>query len=217
MKKDFAYVAVVLDRSGSMQAVKQATIDGFNEFLNQQKAIVGECRLLLAQFDDVYEVVFDKPLADVRPLDDKSFVPRNMTALFDAMGKTVNDLGSKLDKMPENERPDRVLVATITDGQENASQEFTQSAVKKLIEEQTAKYNWDFVFIGANQDAVLTAKGFGIRADAALTYNANPKSVRAMSASLSAYAGATRKMSSAARAGGQRATFTRKDRNDAQQ
>ncbi len=215
MKKDFAYVAVVLDRSGSMQAVKQATIDGFNEFLNQQKAIPGECRFLLAQFDDQYEIVLDKPLLEVPALNDSTFQPRNMTALFDAMGKTINDLGAKLDAMPEADRPDRVLLATITDGQENSSKEFSQADIKRMVGEQSSKYQWDFVFIGANQDAVLTARGFGIRADAALSYNANPRSVMAMSASLSNYAGATRTMSYASRSLGQRAAFTRKDRDSA--
>jgi hypothetical protein len=217
MKKDSAYVAVVLDRSGSMQSVKQATIDGFNEFLNQQKAIPGECRLLLAQFDDVYEIVLDKPLTEVPALNDSTFVPCNMTALFDAMGKTINDLGRKLEATPEANRPDRVLLVTITDGHENSSKEFTQKDIKRMVEEQTNKYQWDFVFIGANQDAVLTAAGFGIRADAALTYNANASSVRGMTASLSNYARATRTMSAPARAVGKRAIFTRKDRDTARQ
>lgn len=217
MKSDSAYVAVVLDRSGSMNAVKQATIDGFNEFLASQKAIPGDCRILLAQFDDQYEVVLDKPLLDVPPLNESTFVPRSMTALFDAMGKTIIDLGKKLDAMAEADRPDRVLLATITDGQENSSKEFTQADIKRMVGEQTAKYQWDFVFIGANQNAVLTAQGFGIRADAALSYNANSRSVMAMSGSLSKYAHATRSMRPAARAAGQRAAFTRKDRDNAKQ
>lgn len=198
-----------------MAAVKQATIDGFNEFLNQQKQTPGECRLLLAQFDDKYEVVLDKPLAEVPPLNDSTFVPRAMTALFDAMGKTIIDLGQKLDAMPEEDRPDRVLLATITDGQENSSTEFSQADIKRMVGEQTAKYQWDFVFIGANQDAVLTAAGFGIRPDAALSYNANARSVAAMSASLSRYATRTRKMSHASRSSGERAMFTPNDRNRA--
>lgn len=217
MKKDSAYVAVVLDRSGSMMSVKQATIDGFNEFLNAQKQVPGECRVLLAQFDDDYEIVLDKVLADVPPLNDSTFQPRSMTALFDAMGKMIVDLGKKLEALPEVERPGRVLLATITDGYENASKEFTQKDIKRLVEQQTSQYQWDFVFIGANQDAVLTAAGFGIRPDAALTYNANAHSVMAMSSSLSSYTTATRTMRPAARAAGQRAAFTRKDRNGARQ
>ena len=217
MRKDLAYVAVVLDRSGSMESVKQATINGFNEFLNAQKKIPGECRLLLAQFDDQYEVVLDEPLAKVPELNDSTFQPRSMTALFDAMGKTIIDLGRKLEAMQDADRPDRVLLVTITDGMENSSKEFTQANVKALIEQQTKKYQWDFVFIGANQDAVLTAKGFGIRADAALSYNANPVSVMAMSASLGNYTTDTRRMSHAVRATGKRSAFTPQDRQRAKQ
>jgi hypothetical protein len=217
MKKDSAYVAIVLDRSGSMASVREATIDGFNEFINSQKAVPGECRVLLAQFDDIYETVFDKPLADVPPLTEATFQPRNTTALFDAMAKTINNLGEKLAAMPEADRPDRVLLATITDGHENASKEFQQHDVKRLVEQQTKDYQWDFVFIGANQDAVLTAQGFGIRADQALTYNANPRSVRAMAMAVSDYATATRRMAPAARAAGQRAAFRPGDRQKSRQ
>jgi hypothetical protein len=171
MKTDSTYIAVVLDRSGSMSSVKQATIDGFNEFVNKQKQVPGECRLMLTQFDDVYEMVFNRPIAEVQPLDDQSYHPRGMTALHDAIGKTIHDVGKTLAAMPEADRPARVLVAIITDGGENSSKEFHQKQIADLVQQQQDQYSWIFVFIGANQDAVLTAKTFNIPATQALTYS----------------------------------------------
>ena len=190
MKPNSTYIAVVLDRSGSMGSVKQATIDGFNEFVNQQKLVPGETRLMLTQFDDVYEVVFDRPIGEVQPLDDKSYEPRGLTALHDAIGKTVNDVGKSLSAIPESERPARVLVAIITDGGENASKEFDQKQVADMVKHQQEGYAWAFVFIGANQDAVLTAKTFNIPAAAALSYSGKVGSTRGViGQSLASYAG----------------------------
>jgi hypothetical protein len=216
MKNNFAYVAIVLDRSGSMETVRQATIDGFNEFINKQKSIAGECRVLLAQFDDMYEIVFDKNLPDVPKLDDETFVPRNMTALFDAMGQTIDRFGAKLREMPEDDRPDRVLMVTITDGEENASHTFSQTDIKRMVEHQTSRYSWDFVFIGANQDAVLTAAKFGIRPQAALSFSSTPKSVGEMASAVARYALGAREMAHADRAAGKRNSFSESDREKAQ-
>lgn len=193
MKTNSTYIAVVLDRSGSMASVKQATIDGFNEFVDKQKQLPGDCRLMLTQFDDNYDIVFDRPLAEIQPLDDKSYVPRAMTALYDAIGKTVNDVGSNLSKLAEDERPERVVVAVITDGQENASKEFTQKQIADLIKHQQDTYSWNFVFIGANQDAVLTAKTFNIPATSSLSYSGTAASTQSITgSSLSNYVGLVR-------------------------
>jgi hypothetical protein len=216
MKNNFAYVAIVLDRSGSMEKVRQATIDGFNEFINKQKSIAEECRVLLAQFDDIYEIVFDTDLPDVPKLDGKTFVPRNMTALFDAMGQTIERLGAKLREMPEDDRPDRVLMVTITDGEENASQTFSQTDIKRTVEHQTSRYAWDFVFIGANQDAVLTAAKFGIRQQASLSFTSSPKSVEEMASAVARYALGAREMTHTDRAAGERNLFSDSDREKAQ-
>lgn len=171
MKQDAAYIAVVLDRSGSMEAVKEATIDGINEFIKQQQAIPGDCRFFLAQFDDIYEVVYDSLLADVKPFTALTYMPRGMTALNDAIGKTINSVGETLKSIPEADRPGRIVVAIITDGHENHSKEFTQAKVAEMVKHQQDVYKWNFIFIGANQDAVLTAKQYHIDGSQAATYS----------------------------------------------
>lgn len=207
--KSKSYIAVVLDRSGSMESVRQATIDGFNEFVNKQRQEPGEATLLLTQFDDVYERVFEKSLPDVPKLTKDTYVPRNMTALFDAMGKTINDVGAALEKLSEAERPAHVIVVVLTDGHENASKEFNQLQVANMVKHQRDKYAWDFVFLGANQDAVLTAAKFNIPQVSAMTYTSNQQSIRSVSASLGNYV--------AQRRAGRSAAFTKEDRTDAQQ
>ena len=171
MKKDYTDIIVVLDRSGSMSMIREDTIGGFNTFLQEQKDVPGEATLTLAQFDDVYEVVHDNlVIGEVPELDTKTFVPRGMTALYDAVGKTINSVGERYEKMSEEERPEHVVFVILTDGDENASREFKNDSIKSLITEQTDKYNWNFVFLGANQDACLTAQGMGISRDASMTY-----------------------------------------------
>lgn len=209
MKDNSSFIAVVLDRSGSMGAVVRPTIDGFNEFVKKQREVPGEATLLLAQFDDEYEVVFEKPLPDAPELTDKTFVPRGTTALYDAIGRTIQNVGRSLEARPESERPSKVIFVIITDGFENASKDFSQAKIKEMIAHQKFVYSWDFVFLGANQDAVLTAAGFGISGASALSYNSNPLSLRAASASLSNYTTTVRT--------GNVTSFTAQDRKDAKQ
>ena len=192
-----------------MSAVVRPTIDGFNEFVKKQREVPGEATLLLAQFDDEYEVVFEKSLPDVPELTDKTFVPRGTTALYDAIGRTIQNVGRSLEARPESERPSKVIFVIITDGFENASKDFGQAKIREMIEHQKSNYAWDFVFLGANQNAVLTAEGFGILGASALTYNTNPLSIRSSTASLVRYTTASRT--------GNTASFTAKDRKDAQQ
>lgn len=174
MKEGYVDINVVLDRSGSMDSVLEPTISGYNEFLNSQKGQAGEAKFTLAQFDDVYEIVYaGVSVEDVPELDRKTFVPRNTTALNDAIGKTITETGNRLNAMRENERPEKVIFVIITDGGENASREYTSDKVQDMITHQRNKYNWEFIFIGANQDAIATAKGFGIGAGNALNYTAN--------------------------------------------
>lgn len=183
MKANSSRIAVILDRSGSMDSVKSATIDGFNEFVKGQREVPGECFLKLVQFDHEYEEVFDKPLTDVPALTDETYRPRGNTALLDAIGRTIVSLGETLAQTPEDERPSKVIVMILTDGLENASQEYEQAKIAAMITHQKERYNWDFVFLGANQDAVLTAAKFGIKRDLALTYQPTPQGVqRAMAA-----------------------------------
>jgi uncharacterized protein YegL len=211
MKSDSAFIAVVLDRSGSMSIVKDATIDGFNEFINGQKQQPGEAHLLLVQFDsiDPHEIVIDAPLTDVPNLTKDTFSPRENTPLHDAMGWTIIEVGERLEKMPEEERPEKVIIVILTDGHENASKEFTKENVANMVKHQTEKYNWTFIFLGANQNAVLTAKGFNISADTSMSYNNNPSSTQEVYLAVSANTSAVRR--------GLKASFTSAQRKAAKQ
>ena len=167
-------ITIILDRSGSMESVKQDTIGGFNNFLSEQQKVEGEASLSLVQFDDQYEVVYEnRDIQAAARLTEATFQPRGSTALFDAVGRTINAVGARLAALPEQERPDSVLFVIMTDGFENASREFTAAKINEMISHQRDVYQWEFMFIGANQDAVLSARAIGIQAGAALTYAAN--------------------------------------------
>ncbi len=207
MKKDFTRIAVLLDRSGSMQTLREATVGGFNEFVRSQLAVPGEASLKLVQFDDQYEVVFDKPLTEVPLLTQDMFVPRGWTALLDAQGRTIEELGTELAAMDESERPSKVMVLTLTDGLENASKLFTLERVAGLVKQQREVYSWEFVYLGANQDAVKVAETMNIPAPMAMSYSAHPDAVQRT-------IGAAGTLFQRARAG-QKAGFSEKDRKAA--
>ena len=167
-------ITIILDRSGSMESVKQDTIGGFNNFLSEQQKVEGEASLSLVQFDDQYEVVYvDKDILAADRLTENTFQPRGSTALLDAIGRTTIAVGQRLAALAEAERPDKVLLVIMTDGFENASHEFTAAQISEMINHQRNVYSWEFMFIGANQDAVLSAQEIGIPAYSALTYAAN--------------------------------------------
>jgi uncharacterized protein YegL len=182
---DKCCIAVVLDRSGSMSGCQDATIKGFNDFLKDQKSAPGEATFTLVQFDDQYEVVHNNiNIQDVPNLTTQTFCPRGSTALLDAIGRTVNTTRNNIEKMAEDERPNKVLFAIITDGQENVSKEYDRTAVFKMVEDLKEK-GWQFAFIGANQDAIQTASGFSVQAGAALNYQANDDGTQVMFNTLS--------------------------------
>jgi len=174
MKANYTDINIVLDRSGSMENVKSDTIGGFNSFLSQQKAVDGEATITLVQFDDVYETVYKAvPLNEANPLNNDTFVPRGMTALLDAIGRTIVETGRRLASMNEDQRPDKVVFVILTDGLENASREHDKHRINEMIQHQRDVYKWEFVFLGANQDAIATADSMGISQANALTYAAN--------------------------------------------
>lgn len=174
MKSNYTHIAMVLDRSGSMQSIASDTIGGVNQFWNSQKAVPGDCTATLVQFDDVIETVFDaQKIADVKPLDSKTYVPRNSTALYDAVGQTIARTGDWLMKMPEAERPEKVIVAIVTDGMENASDSYSCARVFDMIKHQREVYKWEFVFIGANQDAFAAGAAIGIPSTHSINYASN--------------------------------------------
>lgn len=167
-------ITIILDRSGSMESVKDDTIGGFNSFLSSQQNTGTEASISLVQFDDQYETLYlDKDINSAENLTQMTFQPRGSTALFDAIGRTINSVGNRLASLSETERPDKVLMVIVTDGFENASTEFTSQKVSEMISHQRNVYKWEFMFIGANQDAVLSAKEIGIPMAAAITYAPN--------------------------------------------
>lgn len=178
--KDKTDITIILDRSGSMNSVKDDTIGGFNSFVEEQQKVAGEAVLSLVQFDDQYDVVYlDKDINSADKLTNETFQPRGMTALFDAVGRTINSVGKRLALVSENDRPNKVLFVIMTDGFENASVEYNAAQVSEMIKTQRNVYSWEFMFIGANQDAVLSAQQIGIPMQAALTYAANTEGTRA--------------------------------------
>lgn len=188
---DYTDVSVVLDRSGSMQSIKTSTINGFNQFLSDQKKLDGKILLTLAQFDDQYDVMYDGlDVQNVSDLTNDSFVPRGSTALLDAVGRTICMTAERVARLNEEDRPSRVLFVIITDGGENASKEFKYASVKDLIEARK-KEGWEFLFLGANIDAPTVAGQMGIAAASAMTYAANDqgtsKAFRSASMTTAAY------------------------------
>lgn len=186
MKDNLCDINIILDRSGSMVKVKEDTIGGFNTFLKEQQSAPGEANITLVQFDDNYEVVYEgKSIKDAQPLDENTFVPRGFTALLDTIGKTINTVGARLAATEEKERPGKVVFVILTDGQENASKEFVPGQIAEMISRQKDTYNWEFIFLGANQNAIVTARGIGIAAQDALSYAANAQGTEAAFASMS--------------------------------
>jgi hypothetical protein len=182
----YSEIAFVLDRSGSMECCQQAAIDGFNQFLNEQQNTEGLAKLTLVLFDDEYLVpVSSVPVQEVIPLTHDTYQPRGCTALLDAIGKTVDDLGLRLAALAEKDRPGQVIVAILTDGLENASQRFNWKEIAGKIKHQTDTYKCIFLFLGANQDAIATAANLSIAANNAASYVADTAGSRAGQAALS--------------------------------
>jgi hypothetical protein len=182
MKNNYTHIAVILDRTGSMEAIRDDTIGGFNTFLNAQKAEPGLATLTLVQFDsqDPYEIVHRfKPLAEVPELSHKTFVPRASTPLLDAIGRGINDLEKSLADLAEDEKPSRVVMVLVTDGQENASREFRKDMIEKMIREKQEKSDWQFVFLSADLAAIGDALQTGMRAAAVMAYDRDRRGITA--------------------------------------
>ena len=174
MKKDLVELVFILDRSGSMSGLEDDTIGGYNAMLEKQKKEPGEAIITTVLFDDRYELLHDRIyLRGIEPITDKEYFVRGSTALLDAVGRTINKIGNAQKHTVEEERAEHVMLVITTDGMENASREFTYEKVKQMIEHQKCKYRWEFIFLGANIDAISTAERFGISKDRATNYNAD--------------------------------------------
>lgn len=174
MKKGLTELIFILDRSGSMSGLESDTIGGYNAMLGKQKKEPGEAVITTVLFDDKYELLHDRiNLRGIQPITDNEYFVRGSTALLDAVGKTINKIGNAQKHTAEDERAEHVMFVITTDGMENASQEFSYEKIRQMIERQKSKYGWEFIFLGANIDAIATAERFGIREDRATNYNAD--------------------------------------------
>ena len=184
--KNLTDITIILDRSGSMESIKSATIEGFNSFLKDQKGDELKSLVSFVQFDDVYEIVYEgKDMDKVQYLNLDAFQPRGLTALLDAIGTTINATKKRIKQIPKKERPENVLVAIITDGMENASTKYTRSEIFKKIRKREEKNGWKFIFIAANQDAIYEASKFGIKREQALQFSADKDGMKDAMYSLS--------------------------------
>jgi len=164
----------ILDKSGSMAGLESDTIGGYNSFLDKQKQVEGEAKLTTVLFDNHYTLLHDRiDLRAVNPITNRDYYVGGSTALIDAIGRTIDKIGNALAHTDEAYRPEKILFVIITDGMENASREYRLEQVRHMIEHQTEKYGWEFIFLGANIDAIETAGHFGIRADRAQNYHAD--------------------------------------------
>ena len=174
MKKNLTELVFILDRSGSMCGLESDTIGGFNSMIEKQKQQEGECYVSTVLFDDVSEVLHDRiRLCDVPKMTDEEYTVRGCTALIDAIGGAIHHIGNIHKYARPEDVPEHTLFVITTDGHENASHRYKADEVRKMIERQKERYGWEFLFIGANIDAVSTAAHYGIASDRAVNYNAD--------------------------------------------
>ncbi len=178
-------VAMVVDRSGSMSAIAEATVEGLNAFIAEQQRSPIDVSLEIVQFDDLYDVVYVGPVAKapVFTLSEPNagqvkFSPRGWTALLDAIGTTIDSVGAGLALMPEAERPSKVVMVIMTDGAENKSRKFNQHQIAAMIAHQRDVYGWEFQFLAANQDAIGTAATYNIPASNAVQFTNSGRGMR---------------------------------------
>lgn len=181
MKTGYTHILMVVDKSGSMQPLISDTIGGFNKFLADQKAASGEATMDVVLFDTTYTFLCKQTkIQDVAPLSDTTYVPQGYTALLDAVGRGISETTKWISDMPEDARPSKVVVVIITDGAENSSREYKKAGINDMITRQRAEHGWEFLFLGANQDAITEAANMGIYATQSASFSADPYGTRAV-------------------------------------
>lgn len=186
MKDNLVEVVFILDRSGSMNGLEGDTIGGYNKFLQDQKLVPGDANISTVLFDNVIEVIHDRvDIKAVKPITDKEYYVRGSTALFDAIGQTINHIGKCLSETDEDKRPSKVMFVIITDGMENSSREFSHPMIKSMIEHQKTKYSWDFFFLGANFDAENFSESISIHKDRSIQYENDSEGIQTLYGSMS--------------------------------
>ena len=178
MKKGLTELVFILDKSGSMGGLETDTIGGYNSMLAKQQTIEEECHITTVLFDNNYELLHDRiDIKAVSPITEKEYQVGGSTALLDAIGRTIHKIGNAQKHTADDYRAEKVMFVIITDGEENSSREYSAEKIKAQIERQKTKYSWEFIFLGANIDAVQTASRFGIAPDRAQNYHADSEGV----------------------------------------
>jgi len=177
MKKGLTEIIFIVDRSGSMESIRMDMIGGFNSFIKEQRKVPTECKVSFFQFDTqppipekVYEMLNINEVKDLTP---QTFVPRGGTPLLDAVASVIRSVGERLSNTAEDEKPEKVLVVCITDGEENSSHEWNSEQVAQMIEHQEKNYKWEFVYLGANQNAWSAGMSYGFKSSSTLGYVAS--------------------------------------------
>ncbi len=171
MKNQLTELVFILDKSGSMSGLEKDTIGGFNSMVKKQKSTEGECVITTVLFNNRYELLHDRiPLQAVSPITDEDYFVGGSTALLDAMGKTIRKIETVQKNTSEEYRAGKVMFAIITDGEENASRKYSFPQIKTMVQNHKEKDNWEFIFLGANMDAVEAAGAIGIEEDRAVEY-----------------------------------------------
>ena len=164
MNQNLTEIVAIIDESGSMGTLVQETITGFNSFINEQKKLPGEAHLTLCLFNYRCRIIENGlDVSRFEGINDSIYRPQGYTALYDAVGSAIDAVGSRLSKTEECDRPGKVIVVIVTDGHENFSKEYTKDSIKSMIDRQTNEYSWEFIYLGANQDAFAVGGGLGIR------------------------------------------------------
>jgi hypothetical protein len=191
MNQNLTEIVFILDRSGSMGGFENDTIGGFNGFVKKQAGI-GQTSLTTVLFDDQYEILHNGIDAKDIMLTGREYFTRGCTALLDAVGKTINDVGKRLDETPEAIRPGKVIFVITTDGLENASREFSYDEVKKMITHQSEKYGWEFIFMGANIDVAKEGGKLGIKEGRSFSFRASSDGIKTMYGAVASFCGTIR-------------------------
>ena len=179
MNKNLTELVFILDRSGSMSGLEADTIGGFNSMIQKQKKQEGDCFVSTVLFDNNSEVIHDRiRLSEIDGLTEKEYTVGGCTALLDAIGGAIHHIGNIHKYAREEDRPHKTVFVITTDGMENASRKYELSKIKNMIERQKEKYDWEFLFLGANIDAIATAKSFGISADRAVEFTNDSRGTR---------------------------------------